>query len=109
MANNDQDFLSRIQMTVEENLSNPNFTAEDLCDQVFLSRSQCHRKLKSLLGMSATEYIRQQRLERAAELLQSQKWRVAEVVLAVGFDHHSYFAKCFREQYGCCPSEYAGG
>mgnify|MGYP000315045091 CR=1 FL=1 len=106
MDNDTTDFLERATNLVEEHLDDPDFSAEDFCDSLFFSRSQCHRKLKAATGFSATEFIRRIRLEKAAEMIQTDDLRIAEVALKVGFNNFSYFAKCFREQYGCNPSEY---
>ena len=101
-------FIKQLVETVEENLDNEHFTVSDLQNAVAMSRMQLHRKLKALLGQSASEFIRGIRLQRAAELLAQPGFRVQEVAYNVGFMNLSYFAKCFKERFGVNPSEYQG-
>jgi signal transduction histidine kinase/ligand-binding sensor domain-containing protein/DNA-binding response OmpR family regulator len=104
----DDRFLQRAREAVENHLDDEDLQVEDLCREVGLSRSQFHRKLKALTGQSATGFIRAHRLQRAADLLAGGYGNVTEVAYAVGFQSLSYFARCFREQYGVPPSEYPG-
>lgn len=104
MTQIDQNFLFRAQEVVDENISNAEFTAEEFAQQLLLSRSQLHRKLKQLTGKSTTDYIRCTRLKKAAELLQNENCSIAQVAYQVGFNNLSYFAKCFRIEFGCTPS-----
>ena len=56
--------------------------------------------------MNATEFVRNLRLERAAQLLEKNADTVAQIAYQVGFNNLSYFAKCFREKYGRAPSAF---
>jgi DNA-binding response OmpR family regulator len=100
-------FLNRVLTAVQDNLSDPDFDVERLGKEVGLSRSQLHRKLRALTNQPPTLMIRSIRLERAAELLRQKTGSVAEIAYLVGFSSQTYFAKCFREQFGCPPKEYA--
>ncbi len=82
------------------------FSVEELRKSMALSRMQLFRKIKSLTDQSPSEYIRNIRLKRAAQLIKSEYGNLAEITYEVGFNHPSYFAKCFRELYGVAPSEY---
>jgi signal transduction histidine kinase/DNA-binding response OmpR family regulator len=102
-------FLKRVLTAVQNNVSDPDFDVERLGKEVGLSRSQLHRKLRALTNQSPTLMIRAIRLERATELLRQRTGSVAEIAYMVGFSSQAYFAKCFREQFGCSPKEYALG
>jgi signal transduction histidine kinase/CheY-like chemotaxis protein len=102
-------FLNKVLAAVQDNLSDPEFDVERLGKAVGLSRSQLHRKLRALTKQPPTLMIRSIRLERAAELLRQRTGSVAEIAYIVGFSSQAYFAKCFREQFGCSPKEYALG
>ncbi len=102
----DEQFIKKLIERIEKNLSDPDFSIEALIDEANLSRSQLHRKLKALTGMSATEFIRSIRLKRAAQLLEQHYGTIAETVYAVGFNNLSYFSKCFQKQFGSTPKEY---
>jgi AraC-like DNA-binding protein len=71
-----------------------------------MSRMQLHRKLKSLLGVSTTEFLRKERIKMAASLLKKPNITIAEIAYSVGFNDVSYFIRCFKEIYNCTPSEY---
>jgi len=69
---------------------------------------QLHRKLKALSGQSTTEFLRSQRLKLAANLLKSKNSTVSEIAYKVGFNNVSYFSSCFKKEFGCSATEYAG-
>jgi class 3 adenylate cyclase/TolB-like protein/tetratricopeptide (TPR) repeat protein len=70
-----------------------------------MSRSNLLRKISKITGLSASQFIRQVRLENAMELLKDGSWNVSEVSFKVGFNSTSYFIKCFREHFGYPPGE----
>ena len=74
---------------------------------VGMSRMQLHRKLRALTDKSSGEFVRALRLKRAAELLSQHFGNITQVAYEVGFNNPSYFAECFRRQFGELPSEYA--
>lgn len=102
----DEKFLARVIQIVEDQLNNPDFSAEQFGQEVGLSRMQLHRKLVSLTGLAAGDFIRLMRLKRAAQLLDGRTGTISEIAYEVGFNSLSYFAKCFRDQFGMLPTEY---
>jgi AraC-like DNA-binding protein len=106
-ASADERFLQKLMEFVEEKISEPDFSVEDMQQEMGISRMQLHRKLKALTDQSATEFIRTIRLKRAAEMLQKDFDNVSQVAYQVGFSSLSYFTKCFKEQYGALPSEFS--
>ncbi|MFB9054222.1 two-component regulator propeller domain-containing protein [Formosa undariae] len=102
----DKKLLISAISAVEKNMSNPDFTVEDLAEKLHLSRTHLHRKLTSLTDQSATEFIRSIRLKHAVELMKQGKYLVNEIGYAVGFNSHNYFSKSFKKQYGKTPSEF---
>ncbi|WP_375444494.1 ATP-binding protein [uncultured Fibrella sp.] len=99
-------FLQQAISVVENHLADSTFDVEALSGALNLSRMQLHRKLKALTNQSATEFVRQLRLQRAADLLRQRSATVSEVAFGVGFESLSYFTKAFRDQYGTVPSEF---
>lgn len=102
----DEILLERIQSVLDVYLTESSFSTEDFAIQLGFSRMQLHRKLKALTGLSATEFLRSQRLKLAAQLLEKSDANVSEVCYRTGFNNLSYFAKCFKEVYGTSPSKY---
>lgn len=101
----DDAFLKKVIDIVERKLGEEDFSIEDFAYEVGMSRSQLHRKLTALTGLSPTEFLRYMRLHRAKELLTKNVGTVSEIAYTVGFSGVSYFTKCFREQFGVLPSE----
>ncbi len=102
-----QKFLKRAIQIVEENIDDSSFDVEKFKDEMFMSRSQLHRKLKAATGYSTTKFIRLVRLKRAAQLLKGNAGTVAEIAFKVGFENVGYFSKCFNETFGTPPSQYS--
>lgn len=99
-------FFNRIQKVLDEELSNPDFTAEFFCKSVGMSRMQLHRKLMAFTGLSTSAFMRSERLKQAVHILKTSDATVNEVAYTVGFNTPSYFIKCFKETYKTTPSEY---
>ncbi len=102
----DQEFMQKVNSLVEQNLANAEFNVEQLSEELGMSRSNLHLKLKALTKQSASDYIRTIRLQHAAELLKEQKKNINEIAYEVGFNTPSYFIKCFKEKFGLTPKEY---
>lgn len=103
----DEKFIERLQNVLDQELSNPNFSIDDFSKTVGMSRMQLHRKLKSLLGVSASEFLRNERLKAASILLKKGNINISEIAYSVGFNDVSYFSKSFKDLFGKTPSEYA--
>jgi signal transduction histidine kinase/ligand-binding sensor domain-containing protein/DNA-binding response OmpR family regulator len=99
-------FMERIKSIIEANIENEAFGVDQLSDKAGLSRSQLHRKLKAITSQSTTEFIRNFRLQRAAQLILKDAGSMSEIAYKVGFNSQAYFNKSFQEFYGCSPSEY---
>jgi signal transduction histidine kinase/DNA-binding response OmpR family regulator len=102
----DKKFIQKTVLIVKQRMSDTDFSVEELGIKVGMSRSQLHRKLKALVGQSASEFIRTMRLNAASELLASKAGNVAEIAFEVGFNNLSWFSKCFQQQFGILPSAY---
>jgi TolB-like protein/AraC-like DNA-binding protein/Tfp pilus assembly protein PilF len=98
-------FLGKITGIIEENISNEQFGVSELARETGMSRSNLLRKIKKLTNLSASQFIRNVRLQRAMEILKQSSLNVSEVSYEVGFSSTSYFIKCFRDQYGYPPGE----
>jgi signal transduction histidine kinase/DNA-binding response OmpR family regulator/Tfp pilus assembly protein PilF len=107
LTSSDEIFLKKAFDFVESNISNSDLSVEELQLALGMSRSQLHRKLKALTDCSASEFVRIQRLKRAAQFLESNSMNISEAAYASGFNNLSYFTKCFKEQFEVSPSQYA--
>jgi signal transduction histidine kinase/ligand-binding sensor domain-containing protein/DNA-binding response OmpR family regulator len=102
----DTEFIKEIQASIEENLSGPEFSVEQLAKRLYMSKSSLYKKVEALTGESPQLFIRSYRLKRAAQLLKAKAGNVTEVAFEVGFSSTSYFAKCFKEKFHRLPSDY---
>ena len=101
-----QKFIESLKNVIEKNIDNEQFGVDDLGKEMAMSRSQIHRKLKALTDLSATTFIRNYRLHRAADLLKQGAGNVTEIGYQVGFNSQTYFSSSFQELFGCSPTEY---
>jgi signal transduction histidine kinase/ligand-binding sensor domain-containing protein/DNA-binding response OmpR family regulator len=107
ISNRDKLFLTEVINAIEKNLSNSNFGVQELANEIQLSPSQFYRRLKQLTGQIPNVYIRNYRLQRAAELLKSNEgFNVAEVMYHIGIESNSYFSTSFKKLYSISPSEF---
>ncbi len=103
----EDEFLSKALKIVELNLSNSDFGLEAFAAQMFLSRSQLHRKLTSSAGISPGEFLRICRLKHAAKLILEKNLSITQVCFEAGYTSPSHFTKAFTQQFSCPPSEFA--
>jgi signal transduction histidine kinase/ligand-binding sensor domain-containing protein/DNA-binding response OmpR family regulator len=101
-------FIQKAMDIVEKHMSDLDFSSEEFCKEIGMSRSQLHRKLKALTSQPASEFIRTLRLKRAASLLKDSRLSVEEISFRVGFNSPAYFTKCFKALFGKIPSEFTG-
>lgn len=102
----DEEFLSKINGIIQANFNNPEFSMEDVIASLGMSRTSFYRKIKGMLDLNPNEYIKIERLKRAAQLFEEGYTSVSEVCYMVGFSSPGYFTKCFQKQFGISPKEY---
>jgi signal transduction histidine kinase/ligand-binding sensor domain-containing protein/DNA-binding response OmpR family regulator len=103
----DEQFLSKANEIIEQNISNEDFNIELLAEGLCISRSGLFAKIKHLAEMTPNELIQLIRLKKAAEYLLQNEFRINEVAYMVGFSNPSYFSKCFQKQFGVKPGDFA--
>ncbi|MEI6948158.1 two-component regulator propeller domain-containing protein [Paraflavisolibacter sp. H34] len=106
MESEEEKFLSRVMLYLEENLTNSQLSVEDLSKHMGMSRGSLYNKLFAVTGQSPVEYIRSVKLEKAALLLEKSDMNIAQVAYSAGFATPNYFAKSFKAKYNMLPSEY---
>lgn len=102
----DDRFLNKVREIIAGNLEDPDFRVDGLCREIGMSRTQLHRKLKAVSGRSAGDFLRAERLNKAAEMLSLGEDNVTGIAYSVGYRSLSQFAKAFREQFGMAPSDF---
>lgn len=99
----DRKFISEFSAIVENNISNEQFSVNDLCVQLGISRVPLYRKVKAVMGYNINEYILNVRLQRAKYLLRNEDLSISEISLKVGFASPTYFATVFKSKFGMTP------
>ena len=102
----DRKFLNKISKIVEEQ-KDRELSVEELSEMIGLSRVHLYRKIKKLTGMSVSEFANSIKLRLSLELLKNSGNSISQIAYEVGFSSPSYFTKCFKEQFGISPSDYA--
>lgn len=106
ISTKDKEFMNKLYEEIDFHLSEAEFTIDNLAQTMFMSRSSFYRKIKSITGMSPSEFLMKVRLNKAAEMLLQNDYIIKEVYEQIGFNSSSYFAKCFKEQFGMLPKDY---
>jgi AraC family transcriptional regulator len=97
--------VERVIAVLKKDLAAPP-TLEEIGRAVGCSAFHLSRTFSGATGMTIPQYLRQLRMERAAELLKSGKFNVTETALEVGYSSLSHFSHAFHETFGCCPGLY---
>lgn len=100
-------FISKVRSIIEKNFTDENFALPQLCSELNMSRSQLYRKLKALVDIPPSDFIRNYRLEKAKSLLENDDLTVSEVAYKVGFKDVSHFSRSFLEMFGYTPGKIA--
>lgn len=106
ITSQDEILMKKAVGVIEENISDSDFTVENLSQEVGMSRSVFFNKVKSLTGLAPLEFIRDIKMKRAAQLLSTGELMVKEVSYMIGISDTKYFGKCFKAKYGVTPQEY---
>jgi len=102
----DEKFIQQALMIIEKNLSNADFSVEDLSRQLYISRVATYKRIFTLTGKSPLDFIRSIRLQRAAQLLEKSNLTIAEVAYEVGFNDPKYFSRFFKAEFNLAPSAF---
>jgi len=102
----DDIFIQRIMKFIEENIENSELTIEDIAIYIGFSRSAFFKKLKSLTGLAPVEFLKEVRIQRAAQLIESGEYNFSEITYMVGINDPRYFSRCFKQKFAMSPREY---
>ncbi len=99
-------FIIKLKEEMEKHLADESYNMVSMAESMFMSQSTLYRKVKSLTGVSPNEFVRDFRLQKAAEMLSTGDYLANEVYQKVGFNSVSYFSLCFKKKYGVSPVRY---
>ncbi len=99
-------FIQKLMRIMNENIENCDLNIDFLASELGMSRTVFFNKLKSLTGYSPVEFVREVRIERAAEYIKNTQLTFSEISYKVGIEDPRYFSRCFKQKFGVTPSEY---
>lgn len=99
------DTISAVKAYVREHLSG-DLTLDHVAEQVYISPKYLSKIFKEETGMAYSEYVTNQRMERARELIAKQEFTIEQVASTVGYRTSAYFIKKFKEIHGCTPKTF---
>ena len=100
----DKEFINTVLTIIRKNLSDSSLSSETFLKELPLSRSIFYQKTKVLLNLTPNDLIRKTRLETALKMIHKNQETISEIAYKVGFNSPSYFAECFRKEFGQLPS-----
>ena len=100
-----QDIVVAVKRYVREHISEDIYIA-DIAGQVYLNEQYLMRTFKKITGISILEFITDERVRLAKELLVSTDHPVKQVADNVGYGNYSYFTKLFKRNTGLTPQAY---
>jgi len=102
----DRKFVNEFSAIIENNISNEDFSVNDICKELGISRVQLYRKVKAVLGYNINEYILDVRMQKAKHLLLNEDLSISEISYKVGFSSPAYFATVFKSKFGVTPKAF---
>ncbi len=100
-----QERVEQVVFLLRQNLASPP-PLEELGKKIGCSHFYLSRIFSAQTGQTITQYLRQLRMEKAAELLKCGEYNVTEAAFEVGYNSLSHFSAAFHETFGCCPGLY---
>ena len=79
---------------------------ETIAASASVSESECLRCFRATIGTTPIQYLKQYRIQQAAQQLTDTDARISDIAAHCGFQDMSYFTRAFRTQKGCSPTEY---
>ena len=98
--------MDKLVALMEKNMDNGELLVDDLVQELAVSRSVFFKKLKTLTGLAPVEFIKEMRINRAAQLIAEGEYSMTQISYMVGINDPRYFSKCFKHKFGMTPTEY---
>lgn len=104
-----QALVEKLTGIILANLTNQELTPPDLAKRSGMSYITLRRRIKSIKGITISEFIREVRLKKAMEMLMKDEGTASEIAYKTGFNSPAYFSKCFHDFYGITPGKVKKG
>jgi AraC-like DNA-binding protein len=94
---------------LEEEIShnlNSNWTVEKMAEFCEISKDHFHKLFKKTTKQTPIQFLKEKRLEKTKELLETTKKRISDIMREVGIRDQTHFVRDFKKIYGYTPNEY---
>jgi AraC-like DNA-binding protein len=102
----DRQFMDKVYALLEKSLSTGEIEIESIASELGVSRSKFFYKIKALTGQTPGDFFTLYKLNRAAELLREDRYKISAIASMVGFSSSSHFASLFKKHFGMQPKEF---
>lgn len=102
----DEVFMKRVMEIMHNQMDNSKLTIDEFAQELGMGRTVFYQKLKSIVGLSPIDFVREMRIKRAKQLMETGEYNVSTIAYMTGFNDPKYFSKCFKKKYGVSPSEF---
>lgn len=106
MSTNDRKFMDKLVELMEKNMDNGDLVVDDFVKELAVSRSVFFKKLKTLTGLAPVEFIKEMRIKRAVQYIETGDYSMTQIAYMVGINDPRYFSKCFKQKMGMTPTEF---
>ncbi len=104
-ANRDAERIKAMLSFIHANFGT-GLTTRTIAASAMVSESECLRCFRKTIGTTPIQYVKQYRIQQAAQLLSATNDKIADIAVQCGFQDMSYFTRAFREYKNCTPTEY---
>lgn len=98
--------LAEIKKQIEKEYLSPEFTVRRLAEGFSYNPKYLSKLFRQEFGLSVTRYVTLLRIQKAAQLLKSNRFSIGEIAEFCGFSDQFYFSKVFKRHTGLTPKEY---
>lgn len=106
MSSNDRKFMDKLLELMEKNMDNGDLVVDDFVQELAVSRSVFFKKLKTLTGLAPIEFIKEMRMNRAVQMIETGEYSMTQIAYMIGINDPRYFSKCFKQKMDMTPTEY---
>ncbi|MFT3752410.1 MAG: hybrid sensor histidine kinase/response regulator transcription factor [Paludibacter sp.] len=102
----DEQFIQKTLTYIDENYGDSEMNIDNIAAFAGVSRSSFFKKIKSLTGFAPVDFVREYRIQKAIQMLESGETNISQIAYSVGINDTKYFSRCFKQRFGVNPSEY---
>ncbi len=105
----EEKLMQDLLKAVEAHIDDKDYNVDQMARDVLTNRTNLYKKMQNMLGITPTDFIRNVRLKRSAQLLATTQLTVNDISARVGFATPRNFSTQFKKMFGVMPSKYRNG